>query len=169
MPCRCDFDVYEPPKNVIKVMHENKTAENLRNELRALGKAYTDLKADDDRVTQLLCYVCGSLIYKNGDLAGFDDRLLKWWLEHDAWDKRRMLDTFKRQFGSNPDQCPDKDVVREWFIKQAVAIHPLSEYHKNGFFNWVWDEFVDWFNGRKRRAARIAELEAELAKLKAEA
>lgn len=47
MPCRCDFDVYEPPKNVLKVMHENKSVENLRNELRALGKAYNDLKADD--------------------------------------------------------------------------------------------------------------------------
>lgn len=169
MPCRCDFDVYEPPKNVLKVMHENKSVENLRNELRALGKAYADLKADDDRVTQLLCYVCGSMIYKNNDLSGFDDRLLKWWLEHDAWDKHRTLDMFKRQFGSNPDQCPDKDVVREWFIKQAEDVHPLSDYHKNGFFDWVWDEFVDWFNGRKRRADRIAELEAELARLKAEA
>ena len=169
MPCRCDFDVYEPPKNVIKVMHENKTAENLRNELRALGKAYNDLKADDDRVTQLLCYVCGSLIYKNGDLAGFDDRLLKWWLEHDAWDKHRTLENFKRQFTSNPAQCPTKDDVYKWFVEQAERVHPLSEYHKNGFFNWVWDEFVDWFNSRKRRADRIAELEAELAKLKAEA
>ena len=172
MPCRCDFDVYEPSKNVLKVMHENKTVENLRNELRALGKTYADLKKDDDRVTPLLCYVCGSLIYKNGDLSGFDDRLLKWWLEHDAWDKYRTLKNFKRQFTSNPDPCPDKDVVHKWFIKQAEDVHPLSEYHRHEFFDWVWDEFVDWFNGRKRRADRIAELkaelEAEIAKLKAE-
>ena len=169
MPCRCDFDVYEPPKNVIKVMHENKTVENLRNELRALGKAYNDLKADDDRVTQLLCYVCGSIIYKNNDLSELDERLVKWWKEHDIYDRFRTLENFKRQFTSNPDQCPTKDDVYKWFVKQAEDVHPLSEYHKHDFFNEVWDEFVDWFNGRKRRADRIAELEAELAKLKAEA
>lgn len=169
MPCRCDFDVYEPPKNVLKVMHENKSVENLRNELRALGKAYNDLKADDDRVTQLLCYVCGSMIYKNNDLSEFDDRLIRWWKEHDAWDKHRTLDTFKRQFGSNPDQHPDKTVAYKWFVKQAEDVHPLSDYHKNIFFHDVWDEFVDWFNGRKRREERIAELKAELAKLEAEA
>ena len=169
MPCRCDFDVYEPPKNVIKVMHENKTVENLRNELRTLGKAYNDLKADDDRVTQLLCYVCGSIIYKNNDLSELDERLVKWWKEHDIYDRFRTLENFKRQFTSNPDQCPTKDDVYKWFVKQAEDVHPLSEYHKHDFFNEVWDEFVDWFNGRKRRADRIAELEAELAKLKAEA
>ena len=169
MPCRCDFDVYEPPKNVIKVMHENKTVENLRNELRTLGKAYNDLKADDDRVTQLLCYVCGSIIYKNNDLSELDERLVKWWKEHDIYDRFRTLENFKRQFTSNPDQCPTKDDVYKWFVKQAEDVHPLSEYHKHDFFNEVWDEFVDWFNGRKRRADRIAELEAELAKLKAAA
>ena len=172
MPCRCDYDEYvpKPPKKVKdKNTSENKIIENLKNQLAALGKTYNDLKQECDSVTQLLCYVCGSMIYKNNDLSGFDERLLKWWLKHDAWDKRRTLETFKKHFMSNPDQCPDKDVVREWFIKQAEDVHPLSDYHKNGFFDWVWDEFVDWFNGRKRRADRIAELEAELARLKAEA
>ena len=168
MPCRCDFDVYEPPKNVIKVMHENKTVENLRNELRALGKAYTDLKADDDRVTQLLCYVCGSLIYKNNDLSELDERLVKWWKEHDIYDRFRTLENFKIQFTSNPDQCPTKDDVYKWFVKQAEDVHPLSYYHKNEFFDEVWEEFIKWFDSRKSRVNRIAELEAELARLKAE-
>ena len=150
-------------------MHENKTVENLRNELRALGKAYADLKADDDRVTQLLCYMCGSLIYKNGDLAGFDDRLVKWWEKHDAWDRRRTLDNFKKHFMSNPDQCPTRDDVYKWFVKQAEDVHPLSEYHKHEFFNELWDEFTAWVDSRKSRKERIAELKAELAKLEAEA
>ena len=168
MPCRCDFDVYEPPKNVIKVMHENKTVENLRNELRTLGKAYNDLKADDDRVTQLLCYVCGSIIYKNNDLSELDERLVKWWKEHDIYDRFRTLENFKIQFTSNPDQCPTKDDVYKWFVKQAEDVHPLSYYHKNEFFDEVWEEFIKWFDSRKSRVNRIAELEAELARLKAE-
>ena len=176
MPCRCDYDEYVPPRNVLKNMNENntiekqkKTIENLRNQLVALGKTYNDLKGDADRVTQLLCYVCGSMIYKNNDLSGFDERLHKWWLEHDAWDKHRTLETFKKEFGSNPDQHPDKTVAYEWFVKQAEDVHPLSDYHKNIFFHDVWEEFVAWFDGRKSRAERIAELEAELARLKAEA
>ena len=101
-------------------------------------------------------------------MSGFNNHLLEWWLEHDTWDKRRTLETFKKQFGSNPDQHPDKNVVFEWFVKQAEDVHPLSDYHKNEFFNWVWEEFVAWFDARKNRTNRIAELKAELAKLEAE-
>ena len=177
MPCRCDFDEYvpKPPRNVLKNMNENntiekqkKTIENLRNELMKLGKTYNDLKGEADKVTQLLCYVCGSIIYNHGSLSEFDDRLARWWKEHDAWDKHRTLDTFKRQFGSNPDQHPDKTVAYEWFVKQAEDVHPLSDYHKNVFFHDVWEEFVAWFDARKSREERIAELKAELAKLEAE-
>ena len=167
MPCRCDFDVYEPPKNVLKVMHENKTVENLRDELRALGKTYNDLKKDDDRVTQLLCYACGTLVDRD-NMSGLDERLIKWWKDHNAWDRHRTLETFKNQFGSNPDQRPNKDVAFEWFVKQAEDVHPLSDYHKYVFFHDVWEEFVSWFDGLKSRAKRIAELEAELAKLRGE-
>ena len=175
MPCRCDFDDYVPPRNVLKNMNENntiekqkKTIENLRNELVTLGKTYNDLKGEADKVTQLLCYVCGSIIYKPGGMSELDDRLVRWWKEHDAWDKHRTLETFKKEFGSNPDQHPDKTVAYEWFVKQAEDVHPLSDYHKNIFFHDVWEEFATWFDGRKSRAKRIAELKAELAKLEAE-
>ena len=176
MPCRCDFDDYTPPRNVLKNMNENntiekqkKTIENLRNELMKRGKTYNDLKGEADRVTQLLCYVCGSMIYKNNDLSELDERLVKWWKEHDIYDRFRTLENFKKHFMSNPDQCPTKDDVYKWFVKQAEDVHPLSDYHKNIFFHDVWEEFVAWFDARKSRADRIAELEAELARLKAEA
>ena len=175
MPCRCDYDEYVPPSNVLKNMNENntiekqkKTIENLRNELMKLGKTYNDLKGEADKVTQLLCYTCGTLIGKDLMPGLVDNRLLEWWKAHNDWDKHRTLDMFKKHFGGNPDQCPDKDVVHKWFIKQAKVVHPLSYYHKNEFFNEVWEEFIKWFDGRMSRANRIAELEAELARLKAE-
>lgn len=172
MPCRCDFDDYTPPRNVNKTMNanrENKIIENLRNQLAALGKTYNDLKSETDRVTQLLCYVCGSHIYNHGGMFEFDDRLIRWWEEHDAWDRRRTLDNFKKHFMSNPDQCPTRDDMYKWFVKQAEDVHPLSEYHKHEFFNELWDEFTAWVASRKSREERIAELKAELAKLEAEA
>ena len=167
MPCRCDFEYYEPPKNVYKNTCDNKTIENLKNESLKLGKAYNNLKKEADRVTQMLCYACGTLVDRD-NMAGLDERLIKWWKDHNAWDKRRTLDMFKSQFGSNPDQRPNKDATFEWFVKQAEDAHPLSDYHKYVFFHDVWDEFVAWFDGRKSRENRIAELEAELARLKAE-
>ena len=176
MPCRCDYDDYVPPKNVHKNMNENntiekqkKTIENLRNELVKLGKTYNDLKQDADKATQLLCYVCGSMIYTHGSLSEFDDRLNRWWKERDAWDRHRTLENFKKHFMSNSDQCPTRDDVYKWFVTQAESVHPLSEYHKHEFFNELWDEFTAWVVSRKSRAERIAELEAEIAKLKAEA
>ena len=167
MPCRCDYDDYVPPSNVHKSMHENKTIENLRNELMTLGKKYNDLKGEADKVTQLLCYTCGTLVDRD-NMSGLDERLIKWWKDHNAWDRNRTLEMFKKQFGSNPDQRPNKDVAFEWFVKQAEDVHPLSDYHKHVFFHDVWEEFVSWFDGRKSRAKRIAELEAELAKLRGE-
>ena len=168
MPCRCDFDDYEPPRNANKTMHENKTIENLKNQLASLGKTYNDLKKECDTVTQLLCYACGYLV-ESDIMLTLDERLIKWWEDHNAWDKRRTLETFKKEFGSNPDQCPNKEVVYTWFVKQAVDVHPLSDYHMDVFFNEVWEEFVAWFDSRKNREKRIAELKAELAKLEAEA
>ena len=166
MPCRCDFESYVPPRNVLKNTCENKIVEILKNELLKLGKKYNDLKSGDE-VTQLLCYACGILMGKDL-MTWLDKRLIKWWKDHNDWDKRRTLEMFKRQFGSNPDQHPNKDAVYEWFVKQAENVHPLSDYHKNIFFHDVWEEFVAWFDGRKSRAKRIAELEAELAKLRGE-
>lgn len=175
MPCRCDYDEYVPSSNVLKNSNENntiekqkKTIENLRNELMKLGKTYNDLKGEADKVTQLLCYACGTLVGKDFMSGLVDNRLIEWWKEHDAWDRHRTLEMFKKQFGSNPDQCPDKTVAYKWFVKQAEDVHPLSYYHKNIFFHDVWEEFTKWFDGRKSRANHIAELESELARLKAE-
>ena len=167
MPCRCDYDDYVPPSNVHKNTRDNKTIENLKNQLASLGKTYNDLKKECDTVTQLLCYACGYLV-ESDIMPTLDERLIKWWKDHNAWDKRRTLKMFKDQFGSNPDQRPNKDVAFEWFVKQAEDVHPLSDYHKYVFFHDVWEEFVSWFDGRKSRAKRIAELESELARLKKE-
>ena len=172
MPCRSNYDDYDYQalnNNVHKSTNtlENKTIENLRNELITLGKKYNYLKKDTDKLTQFLCYTCGILMDCD-NMYELDNRLIKWWKDHNDWDKHRTLETFKNQFGSNPDQRPTKDAAFEWFVKQAEDVHPLSDYHKYVFFHDVWEEFVSWFDGRKSRANRIAELESELARLKAE-
>lgn len=172
MPCSDPAPYYKFDKPVLlhKKKNESKKIENLKVQLDTLGKAYNDLKKDADKLTQLLCYACGNLMdfYDLFNGESLDPRFINWWKDHNVWDKHRTLEAFKKQFGSNPDQRPDETVVYEWFVKQADDVHPLSDYHKNVFFPEVWSEFVAWFDGRNNRTARIAELEAELAKLKAE-
>ena len=131
MPCRCDYDDYVPPSNVLKNMNENntiekqkKTIENLRNELMKLGKTYNDLKGEADKVTQLLCYTCGTLIGKDIMSGLVDNRLIEWWKANNDWDKHRTLDMFKKHFlGAIPTSvqirmlCISGSLSRQkWFI-----------------------------------------------------
>lgn len=143
---------------------ENKKIENLRAELAALGKTYNDLHETADKLTQLLCYACGTLVDRH-IMPELDERLMKWWNEHVEWDFNRTLQTMKKMYGENKVYEGD---ARRYFIEIAEAKHPLSNYHRGEYFNRVYDAFIDWQKNTRNRAKRIAELEAELAKLKAE-
>lgn len=123
-----------------------------------------DLHETTDKMTQLLCYACGTLV-EHDIMPELDERLTKWWNEHDAWDFNCTLQTMKKMYGENKVYEGD---ARKYFIEVAEAKQPLSNYHRGEFFSKVYNAFVDWQKNTKNRAKRIAELEAELAKLKAE-
>lgn len=164
MPCRCDYEPYhEAPRRQEKTA--DKLVESLRSQLSDLGKKYNSLKSECDKVTQLLCYACGVLTYTdNMDLR--DSRLIDWWEKHDEWDFNRTLETMKKEFR---DSLTDRESIRAWFIREAEKIHPLSAYHKDAYFDKVYGAFIEWQKTQKNKEKRIAELEAELAKLKSEA
>lgn len=166
MPC-CDPSPYykfDKPARTPKKKDESKKIENLRAELASLGKKYNELRKRADNLTQLLCYACGTLEDK-GMMIATDQRLIDWFEEHNEWDFNRTLGTMKKEFA---DSLLDKETIRRWFIRQAEDVHPLSTYHRDGFFDRVYDAFIDWKKNTKNRDKRIADLEAELAKLKAE-
>lgn len=168
MPC-CDPMPYwredKPSTKRTKFKDNNKQVDSLKKELADLGKKYNELKARADRLTQLLCYACGTLEDK-GMMIATDQRLIEWFEEHDEWDFNRTLGTMKKEFG---ESLTERESIRQWFIRQAEDVHPLSTYHRDGFFDRVYDAFVDWQKNMKNRTKRIAELEAELLKLKTEA
>lgn len=167
MPC-CDPTPYwrynKPSTNHPKSKDNKKQVDSLKKELASLGKKYNELKERADKLTQFLCYACGTLVEQE-IMPDLDERLIKWWNEHDEWDFNRALQTMKKMYGEN--QVYEGD-VRKYFIEVAEAEHPLSNYHRGGFFSKVYNAFIDWQKNTKNRDKRIAELEAELAKLKAE-
>lgn len=163
MPC-CDMSPYYDQPTTTHAAKNSKQVDLLKKELASLGKKYNELKERADKLTQLLCYACGTLEDK-GMMIATDQRLIEWFEEHNEWDFNRTLDTMKKEFG---ESITEKETIRKWFIRQAENVHPLSTYHRDGFFDRVYDAFVDWQKNTKNRTRRIAELEAELAKLKAE-
>lgn len=167
MPCFDPTPYYKfdkPPRAPKKKKDENKTIDNLRAKIDALGKRYNDLHETTDKLTQLLCYACGTLVDRK-ILPELDERLIEWWNEHDAWDFNRTLQTLKKMYG---EKLVYEGDARRYFIETAEAKHPLSKYHRTVYFNQVYAAFVEWQQNTKNRDKRIAELEAELAKLKAE-
>lgn len=167
MPC-CDPTPYwrndKHSTNRTKSKDNKKQVDSLKKELASLGKKYNELKERADNLTQLLCYACGTLEDKEM-LIELDQRIIDWFQEHNEWDFNRTLDTMKKEFG---ESITERETIRKWFIRQAEDVHPLSTYHRGEFFDRVYDAFVDWQKNTKNRTKRIAELEAELAKLKAE-
>lgn len=164
MPC-CDMSPYYDQPTTTHAAKNSKQVDSLRKELASLGKKYNELKKRADNLTQLLCYACGTLIPVHGE-QDLDSCLTDWWHAHDEWDFKRTLDALKKKFGNG---SATKEKIRMWFIRQAEDVHPLSNYHRGEYFDRVYDAFIDWQKNTKNRAKRIAELEAELAKLRNEA
>lgn len=166
MPCRCDYEPYHEPSHH-KEKRNDKAFENLKSQLSDLGKKYNSLKSECDKVTQLLCYACGTMKYLRvfDDVSDIDSRFIDWWKNHDAWDFNRTLKMMKKEFG---ESLTEKETIRKWFIRQAEDVHPLSAYHTGAYFDDVYAAFIKWQKDKRTKENRIAELEAELARLKAE-
>lgn len=164
MPCCDPYPYYDQPTTSYATSNSRQVS-SLKKELADLGKKYNELKARADKLTQLLCYACGTLVSIHGE-QDLDGRLTDWWHEHNEWDFNRTLETMKKKFKTT---AVDKKTAKIWFIDQAISVHPLSNYHCSDYFDEIWKQFDSWQRARLNRAKRIAELEAELLKLKTEA
>lgn len=84
-----------------------------------------------DELSQNLCFLCGQAEY-NGvfeDLAFNNDRLRKWWKNHQASDTRRVQKEMRQRKEMNPQKLADS------FIKKAKKVHPVSKFHMEWFLD----------------------------------
>ena len=90
-----------------------------------------DLKAEADRVTQLLCCLCGELTEQGLFKKVKTPALEKWWEEHKEMDNHRVSRQMKARFRKDSSLSPRK--LADQMIQEAEAVHPVSSYHRKWF------------------------------------
>jgi len=109
MPCRSDIADYSNP--------------HTDNELK--------YKKEIDKLTQDLCYLCGQLEeLERTDIL--NPRIQEWWIEHQTDDYKRVtkaMAEYVRKF-----KIKNANTLAECFIKKALEVHPVSDFHKNWFY-----------------------------------
>jgi hypothetical protein len=116
---------------------------------------YNSLKERLDRVTQLLCYTLGTMMDYEGHGLFEEPALVEWWQEHLAADETRLAPKMVRHAQNNPRDNAEK--VARHFLKQAQAVHPVSEYHI-GWFMDLAEEACEERDAEYREALRQEKL-----------
>jgi len=112
MPCRCDG-------------MEEADRDELQNKL--------------DKVTQNLCFVCGEIEGYNEWAKYGSPRLILWWQEHLRNDTKRVTEKMQEMIRRNTSWTAGNLAIV--LIREAEAVHPVSEWHKN-WFNTLADQQV---------------------------
>jgi hypothetical protein len=84
-----------------------------------------------DRVTQDLCYLCGSLEHSNALNKYASRRIKAWWKNYQRVDTERVAELMKGHYYHHPDDNPER--VANKFIEAAEGAHPVSKFHRCWF------------------------------------
>ena len=103
-----------------------------------------------DDLTQKLCYVCANL-YADGLREKYaSNETIEWHQEHMRSDTERVGTKMREAFRRRPGMIQDADAVADEFLRDALAVHPVSDYHR------------EWFKQMAREAADTIQQEIEL-------
>lgn len=90
--------------------------------------ANKELESRLDRITQFLCYMCGTAA-SNKELM--PKEIQKWWEEHFSRDTERVLREMQALVVQHKFEDPKK--LADNFVKRAEKVHPVSDFHKVWF------------------------------------
>ena len=96
-----------------------------------------EAKKEIDKLSQMLCFLCGSLQHDGLFEDYTDKRIKRWWKQHQKSDIKRVSDKMKKIF--NKDVSLEPEDVAEDFIKKAEKVHSVSEFHKEWFLQLATD------------------------------
>ena len=119
MPCRCDY-------------MDDTTEEAQRKEI--------------DKLTQNLCFMCGTITEKKLWEKFPNQRIKDWWEQHKADDTKRVTEAIRAYVVKHPRTMATNIANR--FIRDAESKHPVSEYHKKWFYDIAKKE-VDAYRAKK--------------------
>jgi len=94
------------------------------------------LKSKIDKLTRMLCYLCGYLTEKNLMGKVGSEQIQAWWKDHTSSDFDRvlhqMIDYSKKAIKKGP---LDAESVADHFINKALKVHDVSNFHKKWFLS----------------------------------
>lgn len=137
MPCSgCGDDYYENDSKI----EDNNTLAKYKQEI--------------DKLTQMLCYVCGDIltfIKINNSFNSFENnkKLSDWWLKHSGIDRDRLSNEMYQYMLSNIDNPAVfgyKDRCIQKFINKATSVHPVSTWHRTVFFQQCYEIALAKYN-----------------------
>ena len=141
MPCRCDD---YPQVNC------------------SCSTTIAKMKKRLDEATRLLCYLCGEL-ESDGQWKRYSNvELITWRERHhkrDAERVRRRMDEVLRKRLVEPDKLAKK------FIDKALAVHPVSRWHKQWFLDMAKEACRIRSEEMARKGAKDAMVKKALDKL----
>ena len=144
MPCRCDD--YEREPTVLK-------------------RTYDAMNKELDRVTQLLCYCCGTMLDQDKTLP---PALVEWFKAHHEADTRRvmkqMLDTLAKKKLPLVTNSAEMDLAG-MFMDAAKKVHPVSRWHEQWFFDMAHEAWKLYSKDQKKKEAKQDVVERALGKL----
>lgn len=111
-------------------------------------------------LTQNLCFVCGNIESINGWSKLGNTRIKKWWDEHREADEERVTKKMDKLIQENVAwRNPQR--LASHFIKKAVGVHPVSEWHKKWFFNLAVDRLKLYSDVQRVKNSIKSKLSAE--------
>jgi len=97
------------------------------------GASDQALRDEIDALTQKLCFLCGNI--EDEQLWGKipkNKEILQWWKKHHADDTKRVTAAIKEYVEQHPRTMATN--IANLFIKRAESVHPVSEWHKDWFY-----------------------------------
>ncbi len=131
------------------------------------GMSYTEVVVESstviDALTQKLCFLCASL-YKDDLLEKYGNpEISEWHRDHMHKDELRVAEEMKQVFLSHPGAHPVG--VAQDFLDKALAVHPVSDYHKEWFYKMAHDIHKELMEIKEKKAQKAADKHKALSKL----
>jgi hypothetical protein len=117
------------------------------------------LRAKIDELTQNMCFLCAS-VPKTMLTRKASQRILDWWKQHQADDTERVTEAIRAYVVKHPRTMATNIANR--FIRDAEAVHPLSDYHKNWFYDIAKKEVDRYRKNKKRKSGLKASVTSKL-------
>lgn len=119
-----------------------------------------------DSLTQMLCWLCGTLTATyHEDFLSCNPRLLAWWNQHQKTDTDRVLREMRQEVVIRQKQGITAPNLAQTFIERAELVHNVSSFHKSWFLKLAWQTLDELAEEHKQATDRLVIQQAALAKL----